>query len=76
MYLRHSKHACTIFGVQVWSKVIIIFQVKYIRIRIYILIKLLTEFRNIILINLVENEEKETINFPFILEGRGGEGMR
>lgn len=50
---------------------IIIFQVKYIRIRIYILIKLLTEFRNIILINLVENGEKETINFPFILEGRG-----
>lgn len=55
---------------------IIIFQVKYIRIRIYILIKLLTEFRNIILINLVENGEKEAINFPFILEGRGGEGMR
>lgn len=57
---------------------IIIFQVKYIYIfiRIYILIKLLTEFRNIILINLVENGEKETINFPFILEGRGGEGMR
>lgn len=72
MYLRHSKHACTIFGVQIWSKVIIIFQVKYIRIRIYILIKLLTEFRNIILINGKWREGNDKLSvYSWGKRGRG-----
>lgn len=42
---------------KVWSKVIIIFQVR--RVYMYFLIKLFTEFRNIILISFMENGERE-----------------